>query len=148
MAGPATEARDRLITVVNTTFAPEGWVALADRISDSLGHKGTKIGVTVERLNPSPGRYIVQEIELSVRFYGYYEKKVDPTQRVDPTRVEGYAYRFQQAVENDDAAGTDKVWYYNVAGIEFPDDPTGNKTRFVARVIAYGNNPALIETTG
>lgn len=148
MSAAATEARERVTEIIKTAYAPEGWEAEADRIHDSLGHSGTRIGVTVERQDAMPGRQIVQRMEILVRFYGQYEKNTDPEMSVDPTTVESYAERFQQAVEAEADPGTDRLWFFNVLSIDFPDDPVGGKTRFIATLEAFGNNPSLIETTG
>lgn len=142
----ASDARARLKQIIDTAFAAEGVQAENDRIHDSLGHQGIRVGITTERIDTLPGNAAVQTIELYVRFWGYYDRMIDPEQAVDPAVIESYAERFQKACEANIGGGTDKVWYFNVIMIDFLDDPTGNKTRFIATVTAYGNNPSLIET--
>ena len=44
--------------------------------------------------------------------------------------------------------GTTTLWYMTVTSVDYPKDPTGNKSRFEATVRAYGQNTALTETIG
>jgi hypothetical protein len=33
------------------------------------------------------------------------------------------------------------LWFLRIVGVEYPDDPTGNKTRLEARLVGQGTNP-------
>jgi hypothetical protein len=42
-----------------------------------------------------------------------------------------------------ESGGTgDDFWFLRLRSIEYPDDPTGNKTRLEARFTAWAHNPA------
>ena len=45
------------------------------------------------------------------------------------------------------AAASDAHWFYHVTGTSYPEDPTGNQTRFEMEVLAKGWNSGLVETS-
>lgn len=150
MPAPETEARTALIALLAAEFAPEQFPIKDDKIHRSLGAAGTVLGVYPLRTSSSPRDRYVSEMELVVQFYGRYDLKVDPKQTVSPTTIETFADRFRNALRtrNPDP-NSPGVWYFTLERIEYMDDPTGNKTRFEATLIARGNNGALLsETTG
>lgn len=142
-----TDVRKDLITLLNTTFAAEGLTALDDKLYPSLGYEGPTAGVFPIRETPMPQNRLVDSIEVGIQVYNVWEKDVDDYQTVDPTLIEGWAGRFKQALRGQMTPATDKVWYFELVGLDYPDDPTGNKTRFEAVVRAFGQNPTLSETT-
>lgn len=147
VTAPETTARLALINVIQTEFATEGFVVKGDHLHESLGMKGTVIGVSPNRSRPNNSRYIELETTILVQFYGKWDKNVNPEQSVDPTKIETYAERFRRALRTGDPNGN-SVWFFNLSDVNYPADPTGNKTRFEATVVAVGSNPALIETVG
>ena len=148
MTAPETIARQSLISLLETEFAPEAIPVKDDKIHRSLGNEGPVIGVSPVRSGPSGRDYHVLQAEVLVQFYGRYTLEVDVKQTVSPATIEDYAERFRNAVRTSGDPNNNSVWFFNVERIEFPDDPTGNKTRFEAYLTAKGNNPALTETTG
>lgn len=146
MAAPETTAREALIAVLATEFAAEQFPIKDDRLHESLGWDGTVIGVSPERTLSNPGNRYVSDIELLVQFYGRYNKEVDPKQTVSPSVIEGFAERFRSSLRQGVDPNTGSVWYFTLDRIEYPRDPTGNKTRFEAYLVAKGNNSALVET--
>lgn len=145
---PSTETRQIIKALVEAEFATENFKVANDRLHGSLGHDRTRLGCFPGREVASPANYQVLETEVLFQFYGKYTKDVDPEQKVDPEKVEGYAERFRQALEKGNSPGTRAVWYFDVLEIAYPPDPTGNMTRFEARVLARGENSNLVETTG
>lgn len=143
---PETVAREALQAVLEDVYAAEQFPVKDDYLDESLGEKGTVIAVSVERAVPRPGNTLVNEIQLKVQFYGKWVKKADPYQTVSGAPIEDRAHRFRTALRTRDPR-TDDVWYFSLDRIEYPRDPTGNKTRYEAYVTATGNNSALIETT-
>lgn len=148
MASPSTETRAVIKALVEAEFAAEGFKVTNDRIHASLGHDRTRLGCFPGRETTFAANQLVLETEVVFQFYGKYNKDVDPEQKVDPAQVEGYAERFRQALENGNSPGTRAVWYFTVQEIAYPPDPTGNMTRFEARVLARGENSNLVESTG
>lgn len=147
VTSPSTQTRAALKTVIESEFSAENFTVLDDRLHESLGDKGVRIGTSPVREYPSSNNMNVLNSEILVQFYGKWRKEIDPTQQVDPSIIEGYAERFRRAVNGADPK-TEYVWFFNVLEISYPNDPTGNKTRFEARVLATGENSAIIETSG
>ncbi len=135
-------------TVIDTTFSTEGYAASHDCLHESLGSVRTEIGISPLRIVTQPNNQAVEHTMLLIQFYDYWDKRIDPTQQVDPFRIAGYQHRLASALETAQAIvpGTHAVWYFVVQGTEFPRDPTGNKTRFEMTVKAYGDNAALLES--
>lgn len=135
--------------IIDTEFAAEGVVAIHDNLHPALGTKRVSVGIAPVYETPRPGNMIVQETWIEVRFYDIWKKEITPETVVDPRKIAGYADRFRRAVMAARVtAGTDQVWFFDVMRVDYPNDPNGNKTRFVASVRAFGNNDALIETSG
>jgi len=139
-----------LESIINTEFAPEGFTAQKDKLHDSVGHKGTRIAIYPEDDLVNPGNMLVQDSTVTLQFYNQYTLKVDPNQAVDPSVITNYAERFRRRLEfvNMPGTGSARVWFFDLTRIAYPDDPTGNKTRFIATIRAKGNNAGLSETTG
>lgn len=143
---PETEARATLKSILQATFTVDGFTVQDDHLHESLGIEGTRIGTSPVRTVPSSRDNSVAEMFILVQFYGKWNPRIDPNQSVDPATIEGFADRFRKALRTGDP-NTDGVWYFALQSITYPEDPTGNKTRFEATVIARGNNTALLETT-
>jgi hypothetical protein len=143
---PETEARQALMTALETEFKTEGFPVRGDKLHGSLGSEGTVIGVSPLQSSPWNRDNDVVEVEVLVQFYGKYELKVEPTQAVDPTIIESYAERFRRMVRTADPK-TAGAWFFKLAKLKYPPDPTGNISRFEATLISYGSNSALIETS-
>jgi hypothetical protein len=112
-----------------------------------VGQEGTRVGIAPEEETPRPTNMLQQDTAITVKFYRRYDTTVDPNKKVDPRVIAGFADRFRQALRGASDVGTDSSWYFNLIRIRYPNDPTGNKTRFEADLVAYGSNSALIETT-
>lgn len=136
-----------LKTIIDTEFAPQSIVARHDKLHESLGSQGVEVGISPISQGAQVKRGIIKETLILVQFYNIWDKRIDPTQQVDPFLITGYADRFERRVESSQASssGNNDLWYYRVVNIDYPDDPTGNKTRFEARVLAVGDNTALTQ---
>jgi hypothetical protein len=66
----------------------------------------------------------------------------------DPRKITALAERFKEALKRANTAhmGTDRLWFFDIDTVEYPADPTGNRTRFVATIRAQGTNANLVET--
>lgn len=148
MADPYAQISAALCTIINTEFDVENYVAVNDRLHESLGWDGTYIGVSPEGWRPRPRDRNSKETLALIQFYDKWEKEIDPAQRVDPTRITGFAARLEAAIQTQQASdpGTESVWFFDVNEVIFPLDPTGNKTRFHMLVRAFGQNNAILET--
>lgn len=143
-----SETASALEAIINAAYASEGWVAEHDRLHESVGHERTRIGISLEEQAPQSDDYYTLETTLLVQFYGKYRLDVDPNQKVDPRVVAEYAERFMVAVRESADPVSGNLWFFNVVDIDYPNDPTGNKSRFEATVVAKANNPTLVETGG
>lgn len=144
---PETQARKGLIKLLKTEFAVEKIPVKGDKLHGSIGFEGAQIGVYPVRTSPWARDQLVADMEIAVQFFGKYDLKVDPLQVVDPTKIESFAERFRGALQEGVSGRNAEVWYFNLVRLVYPPDPTGNITRFVATLVAYGNNSALLETS-
>lgn len=138
-----------LKTVFDTEFTAEGFTMEADRLHESLGRYSVAVGVSPIEERAVSNNRLVSEHWIFVQFYGLWDDAVDPTTQVDPSVITGYAERFKSSLRVAQATDphTDMVWFFDVDRIQYPNDPTGNKTRFEATIRAFGNNSNLVETS-
>lgn len=131
-------------------FAVEGYTMLFDNLHESLGRQRVSVGIAPIEEYSNPNDAIVQETYLEVRFYHMWKQEISPETVMNPTLITGYADRFRQClrVARAQDPGTGQLWFFDVQRVTYPNDPTGNKTRFHATIRAYGNNTNLIETLG
>lgn len=150
MTSAYVEAADQLKVVLDATYAPEGLVTEHDDIHESLGFQGARLGIAPdERGDIVRGdNALVQETWIEVKLFGVYNLEVNPNQAVDPRAITLLAERLRRSIKASNQAATGSMWYYNLMQIRYPRDPTGNRTRFVATLRAFGNNSSLVETTG
>jgi hypothetical protein len=142
MSSPATAARKTLIGLLQAEFGNEGFAIRGDRLDPTLGFDGGVIGVAPDREAPNSNNRMELETVLCVQFYGPWSPETDPNEVVDPITIESWAWRFRLLIANYEQVGTSDVWYFLLDELEYGDDPTGNCTRFVASVVARGENPA------
>lgn len=138
-----------LKAVIDTEFAPEGIAARHDNVHESLGHKYPVVGIAPVRDTPMLNNMATLETWVEVRFFDKYNREINPEQAVDPRTITNTAERLRRAIQGTNhLPGTSRSWFMNVVDISYPDDPTGNKSRFVMTIRAFGQNPAIVETTG
>lgn len=145
---PFYEVASALKEIIDAEFAPEGLVSVLDNIHEALGLDRPRIGIAPIEDLVNPLDAVVQETWVEVRFFDVWKKEISPETLIDPVRITDFAHRFRDAIRrhNEGLAGTDKVWYFDVRRVQYPNDPTGNKSRFVATIRAFGNNNGLVET--
>ncbi len=148
MASPYTIAANGLAAIITAEFAPEAVVPIHDEIHESLGDTGRVVGIAPDERGEEPGarNRVAQETWLKVKWFDKWEKDVDPTVVKDPRIMAEFAHRLQMAVAAASLTYSGDFWYFNWEGTEYPRDPIGNKTRFIMRVRAFGNNASLLET--
>lgn len=145
---PTTALRAVLIAVLNAEFNPEEVVFADDKLHESMGSKGAVGAVYPNYEEQMFNNADVTTPFVTVQYYDRYNLQIDPAQSVDPTIIETKAERFKRALQGANPGGSAVQWYPLIIRIDFPDDPTGNKTRFEATVRGHAQNTALIETTG
>lgn len=149
MASPFETIAAAVKIIFETEFTAEGFKMIPDNIHPALGRNRVAVGIAPLRDEVRSNNSIVQETYVEVRFYGLWTDEIDPETMVNPNLVTGYAQRLRNAlrVSNATDPGTGSVWYFDVQRTEYPDDPTGNKSRFHMTIRGFGNNAALVETT-
>jgi hypothetical protein len=154
MAEPTASAyltvANALQQIIAIEFEEEGFTAIRDNLHESLGRSRVDIGIAPVEDRVRESDAAMQETYVEVRFYGLWTQEISPDTVVDPALITGYAERFRDALRRSSATdpGTGEVWYFQVVRITYPNDPTGNKSRFHAQIRAFGNNSGLVETTG
>lgn len=149
---PYVIAAEALQTIIETEFAAEGFTAQHDQLHDSLGTERVEIGIAPAAEYRMTDNAVVNIFAIEIRFYDVWDKEIDPEQTVDPRRITGFSNRLKRAIQQSQAtfpgggSGIPEVWYFDWVRTDYPNDPTGNKSRFHMRVEARGDNTALIET--
>jgi hypothetical protein len=143
---PYVTAANVVEQIILDTFP--GVPVLHDRIHDSLGWDAALIGISPQRETASNDRNVLHTL-LEVRYFDLWDKEIDPTQTVDPRIITAKGEEFRSACRRVGAnvPATAETWFFHVEEITYPLDPTGNNTRFIATVRAWGQNSGLIETT-
>jgi hypothetical protein len=118
MADAYKTAADAIAQIIDNEFSAEGILARHDKLHESLGLGAAVAGV-------SPIRTAANQRNRAYREYQIFERAMETAQA--------------------SVTGTNEVWYFYVQSIEYPDDPTGNKSRFEATVLAVGDNVAFYQ---
>lgn len=148
ITSPLTAVRERVKAILDAEFAADQIVFEHDKLDDAVGTDGIYAAVYPDLEEPRFGQMNVSDANVVIQLYGRWDKRVDPKQKVDPTWIETQAERIKRALQAGGSyVGQPNDWYFNISRIEFPDDPTGNKTRLVAYVTGESQNSAVIETT-
>lgn len=134
--------------ILDAEFAPA--VAVHDNLHESLGYQRAEIGIAPLRDVPRSSSMIMQETWVEVKYYDLWDPQINNEQSVNPQIITAKAHRFREALRTEQVTfeGSPDVWFFDLTNIEYPNDPTGNKTRFVATIRAFGDNAALVETRG
>lgn len=148
VTAPYSQIADALKAIIDAEFAAESYTAIHDNLHPAVGSEGTRIGIAPEEETPRVGNMLQQDTAITVKFYRRWDPDVDPLKKVDPRPITVFAERFRRAIQAAQTPGNNRVWYFNLVRVRYPNDPVGNKTRFEADLVAYGNNSALVETTG
>lgn len=150
MASPFEAVASAIIGVFNTEFAAEQFTMIPDELHESLGRKRVDVGIAPVEDLVQASNGIVQETWVEIKFYDRWKQEISPDTQINPYIITGYADRLRNAlrVARIQDPGTDQVWFFEVRRVQYPRDPTGNKSRFIMTVRALGSNSNLVETTG
>lgn len=135
-------------TAFETEFAVEGFKLSFDHLHEAMGRDRVAVGIAPVEERASASRRVIAEHTLEVRFFDLWTDEVRPDTIVNPSKITAYAERFKRCLLAVNSPGTQMSWFFDVERIQFPNDPTGNKTRFIATIRAVGNNSSIVETTG
>lgn len=141
-----TIMRQAIMGAITAEFAADGIAVHSDKLHDSLGDEGPVAGVYPDREAPGTAG-IDSDMVIMVQVFRTYVRDIDPRQQVDPAEIEEWAWRLQRRFRDESTVNDPKAWWWNVRDIDYPDDPTGNKSRFVMTLVGYGPNATIVETT-
>src|SRR5688572_11660429 len=142
MTPPATAVRERVKTLADAEFAAEGWETADDKLLRASGRDGvTRLAVYPDDEHVLPRNQLILLVPVTFQLYLGYDDSIDEHMQVDPGIIEELADRFRRAFEDNSSGTTDDLWYLTLDRIEYPDDPTGNKTRFEATIVGRCDNP-------
>jgi hypothetical protein len=144
VSSPATQVRAVLKTALEAEFAAEGITVEDDHLDESLGQNMTRAAIYPLREQEQTSNANVLETEVVVQMFGAYDPQINEEQSVDPAIIEGWAERLRDAFRAVRGINDPVCWYCRVLRTDYPPDPTGNMTRFVMVVRAYGNNSAQV----
>jgi hypothetical protein len=148
MSSPSTAVRAALTTQIQTEFADEfaddGWTIADDKFGRSKGMEipetQAAIAIYPELERARPGHILELIVTVVVQFHLGYAAEPDETIVRDPGVIEAYGQRFRASFSEP---GDANYWFAHLLQVSYPDDPTGNKTRFEAVVEARAlNEPA------
>lgn len=143
MTATETLVRARVKQVVEAEFAAEGFTVENDKLPRAAGRDGrNRLAVSPEEASEQFSDVTVLEVNVLLQFYLAFEAKPDENIAVDPGVIEGYADRLRTAFQANSDGGTGDFWFLRLTGIDYPDDPTGNKSRLEAHFTARASNPA------
>lgn len=149
-ASPFEAVATAVMAVFENEFSAEGWTMVPDELHESLGRERVAVGIAPLEDVTASNNAVVQETWVEVRFYNRWKKEISPDTQVNPFVIAAYAERLRNALRASQATNiaTGQVWYFEVRRVQYPRDPTGNKSRFHMTILARGNNSALVETSG
>lgn len=142
MSAPSTTARQTVQSIISDEFSAERISVRPGFLDTSLGQYGPCAGVVPVSEEPNPDDRLQLITTLQVELYAMWEADPDPERIVDPATIEDYAYRFRTALGDYQQTPTSSIWWFRLDELTYDADPTGNISRFVAVVSAYGQNPA------
>lgn len=150
MAGSAFErVATSVKAVFDAEFATEQFRMQFDNLHEAVGRDRVAVGIAPVEDRANARTRIMQEAWLEVKFYGLWDDTIAPDTVINPFKITAYAERLRDALRRSQATdpGTGQVWFFDVDRTQYPNDPTGNKSRFVMTIRAFGNNANLTETT-
>jgi hypothetical protein len=144
MASAETNVRNAVIDIVENEFSSEGWTVAHDKLGRSAGKDGDAFACSPERSGENPRNVLMLEVDVLLQVYLKFEPVPDENIAVDPTAIESAADRLRTAFQDESGGTGSDMWFLRLRRIEFPDDPTGNKTRLEAHITGWANNDAGI----
>lgn len=132
--------------IFDDEFTTEGFVAGNDKLLRAAGKDGSaQAAVSANFSEPDRNVQCQLNVEVLVQLYLAFDPTPNDSLVIDPTTIQNYGARIRSAFSPAATSGiSDELWYFTVGRIEYPDDPTGNKTRLEARVIGYADNQAAM----
>lgn len=145
MSAPATLVRGRVKEVVEAEFSGEGYTVEDDKLPRAAGRDGVaRLACYPEMERQSFRDANVLDIAVVLQFYLPYTAEPDETIAYDPGLIEAVADRLRRAFKEQSDGTTEDFWFLHLTTVEYPDDPTGNRSRLEATFNACATNHAAL----
>lgn len=145
MAAAATLLRQRVKEVVEAEFAAEGFIVENDKLGRSAGKDGAaRVAVYPGEERQDYQNANVLTVQAILQVYLPYDANPDENIAVDPAIIEGYAARLRDAFREQSTGTGSDFWFLHLILVDYPDDPTGNKSRLEATFEAKAENTAAL----
>lgn len=142
MAEPEVLLCDRIAEVVLADF---GVTVEHDRYPRAAGKDGERaVGVSSTRAGEMPRQVNVLVVEAELQWYEAYTAEPDEFIVVDPREIEATGGALRRAFADTSGGDSNDLWYLRLTRIEYPVDPTGNKSRLEAHFTAWAHNTAAL----
>lgn len=153
MSAPENDFCDFIQDTIAATYTAESYTAGTDRFGRSKGmnepHGDASISVTVDYARERAGKAYLLDVGLTVQFYLGYDAQPDENIVRDATVIQALGARLRDAFGGQGSSvQVGDAWYLRLTGIEYPVDPTGNKTRYEATFVGEATNTAALPSGG
>lgn len=149
MSVPENDFCDFIQDTIASVYSAESYTAGTDKFGRSKGmnedHDAAFISVTADWARERPGKAYILDVSLTVQFYLGFDAQPDENITRDATVIQAFAGRLRDAFGGQGASvQVGDAWYLRLTGIDYPPDPTGNKTRFEATFVGEATNSAAL----
>lgn len=145
MTATETLVRARVKEVVEAEFTPEGFTVEDDKLGRSAGMDGrNRLATSPEAAEEDPRNVQMLVVPVTLQIYLAYDATPDSDIAVDPSVIEGYGGRLRSAFRTASSGATNDLWFLRLRRIDYPDDPTGNKSRLEALIEGRAENAASL----
>lgn len=150
MAGATEQLVIAVHSLLTALLTPaSGWSIHKGKLHASVGGDSSVgwAGVAPFADEPRAANQQLLDPVVEAQVFLPWDKVVDNERVVDPQPIMDLAHAFRARVELVQNHNTELLWYFNVQRLWYPDDPTGQKTRFHALLRGVGtNNASLLES--
>jgi len=146
MISPVRQLRQNVMAAAAAEFPGNEVSVVAGKLHHAANeNSGIPVLAVYPDVEAEDAIVITQDTAVFVQFFLSWSR-TERDQTVDPTTLEDYAHRLRLRLQTYAVApGTTENWTLRLQEVRYDDDPSGNRTRFTARVISMGQN--LAETT-
>ncbi len=142
MSATETLARNAVKAAVEAEFSAEGYTVTNDKLTRAAGKDGDALAVSPDASYEDP-RYVGMLItQVLLQVYLKYDPTPDENITVDPSDIEAIAGRLRHKFRTSSQGTGGDFWWLRLIRIDFPDDPTGNKSRLEATFEVRADNEA------
>lgn len=142
MPAPETIVLERVAAAADAALVPRDLPECAfDKLLRAAGKDGARVAVYQEEAAPNARNRLVLEVPVVLQVYLAFEAEPDENLVVDPRVIAEHAQAFREALRGPAGQATDpSPWFLKLQAVRYPDDPTGNKSRFEALIVGVGEN--------